>query len=196
MNSWDAVGASREPKFPLNVTCVGRLGTPLSSPIFCRIFETIHNPLSAKPCHLDPNVNSQDALGLYCVGTMGRLCMPLACIFCRLFETIHDPLTALLCPLGPNLNSWDALGASREPTFPVNVTIHDSLSAIPCHLLNNGNRLYRPNSVQRTHISRFCDLCEHNGQIGHIICYPIFCKFFETIHNALNALPCPLGTKL
>ena len=34
MNSWDALGESREPFFPLNVTCVGtvgRLGKPITS---------------------------------------------------------------------------------------------------------------------------------------------------------------------
>ena len=38
VNSWDALGASREPTFPVLVTCVGpvcRLGIPLASPIFC-----------------------------------------------------------------------------------------------------------------------------------------------------------------
>ena len=58
-----------------------------------------------------------------CVGQVGRLGMPLASpIFCRFFKTIHDPLSEIPCPLGPNVNSWAVLGASREPTFPFNVT--------------------------------------------------------------------------
>ena len=93
VNSWDALGASREPTFPLNVTCVcpvGRLGIPLASPIFCGFFEAIHDPLSAIPCPIGPNVNSWDAIGasreptmsfplnVTCVGTMDRLGIPLA----------------------------------------------------------------------------------------------------------------------
>ena len=136
VNSWDALGASREPTFPLNTTCVGTmgiLGIPLASPIFCCFFETIHDPLSAIPCPLGPNVNSWDGLGASreptfplntkCVGTMGRLGIPLASpILCRFFETIHDLLSALPCPLGQNVNRWAALKTSTEATFPVFVT--------------------------------------------------------------------------
>ena len=96
VNSWAVLGASREPTFPFNVTCVGtmgRLGMPLASPIFCRFFQTSHDPLSELPCPLWPNVNSWAVLGasreptfpfnVTCVGTMGRLGMPLASpIFC------------------------------------------------------------------------------------------------------------------
>ena len=67
---------------------VGRLGMPLASSIFCRFFKTIHDPLSEIPCPLGPNVNSWAVLGaareptfpfnVTCVGTMGRLGMPLA----------------------------------------------------------------------------------------------------------------------
>ena len=123
MNRWAVLGASREPTFSLNVTCVGqvgRLGMPLASFIFCRFFKTIQDPLSEIPCHLGPNVNSWAVLGasreptfpfnVTCVGTMGRLGMPLASlIFCCFFETIHDPLSSLPYPLGPNVNRWAAL---------------------------------------------------------------------------------------
>ena len=110
------------------------------------------------------------------------------------------------------MNSWDFLGAFTELTFSLNVTfvciqwadfayhwlalfflffetIHDPFSAIFCPLGPNVNRWGHPRRLQRTHISRFCDLCEHNGQIGHVfvICvgivgrlgiplaFPIFC---------------------
>ena len=136
MNSWDALGASREPTFPAFVTCVGqvgRVGMPLAFPIFCRFFETIHDTLGEIPCPLGPNVNRWAALKtsteptfpvfVTCVGQVGRLGMPLASpIFCRFFETIHDPLSSLPYPLGPNVNSWAVLGASREPTFPFDMT--------------------------------------------------------------------------
>ena len=136
MNRWAVLQASREPTFPVFVTCVGqvgRLGMPLAFPIFCRFFETIHDPLSSLPYPLGPNVNRWAALKtstehtfpffVTCVGQVGRLGMPLASpIFCRFFETIHDPLSEIPCPLGPNVNSWAVLGASREPTFPFNVT--------------------------------------------------------------------------
>ena len=133
MNSWAVLVASREPTFPFNVTCVGqvgRVGMPLASPIFCRFFKTIHDPLSEIPCPLGPNVNRWAALKtstqptfrvfVTCVGPVGRLGIPLASpIFGGFFEKIHDPLSATPCPQGPNVNSWDALGASREPTFPL-----------------------------------------------------------------------------
>ena len=90
VNRWAVLGASSEPTFSLNVTCVGqvgRLGMPLAFPLFCRFFETIHDPLSELPCPLGPNVNSWAALGasreptfpfnMTCVGTVGRLGMPL-----------------------------------------------------------------------------------------------------------------------
>ena len=41
VNSWDDLGASREPKFPFSMTCVstkGRMGIPLASVIFCGFF--------------------------------------------------------------------------------------------------------------------------------------------------------------
>ena len=96
VNSWDVLGPSREPTFSVFVTCVGqvgRLGMPLAFPIFCRFFETIHDPLSEIPYPLGPNVKSWAVLGVSreptfslnvtCVGTMGRLGMPLASfIFC------------------------------------------------------------------------------------------------------------------
>ena len=136
VNRWAVLGASREPTFSLNVTCVGqvgRLGLPLASFIFCSFFETIHDPLSSLPYPLGPNVNRWAALKtsteptfpvfVTCVGQVGRLGMPLAfTIFCRFFKTIHDPLSEIPCLLGPNVNSWAVLGASREPTFPFNVT--------------------------------------------------------------------------
>ena len=165
MNRCAALKTSTEPTFPVFVTYVdqvGRLGMPLASPIFCRFFKTIHDPLSEIPCPLGPNVNSWSVLGasreptfpfnVTCVGQVGRLGMPLASlIFCvhrthisrfrdlcgsggqtghtigfpyflPIFKTIHDPLSEIPCPLGPNVNSWAVLGASREPTFPFNVT--------------------------------------------------------------------------
>ena len=66
VNRWAVPGAFREPTFSLNVTCVGqvgRMGMPLASPIFCRFFKTIHDPLSEIPCHLGPNVNRWAVLG-------------------------------------------------------------------------------------------------------------------------------------
>ena len=106
---------------------------PLASPIFCRFFKTIQDPLSEIPCPLGPNVNSWAVLGasteptfrvfVTCVGQLGRLGMPLAFpIFCRFFKTIQDPLSEIPCPLGPNVNSWAVLGASTESTFRVFVT--------------------------------------------------------------------------
>ena len=136
VNRWAALKTSTEPTFPVFVTCVGqvgRLGMPLAFPIFCQFFETIHDPLSSLPYPLGPNVNRWAALKtsteptfpvfVTCVGQVGRLGMPLASpIFCRFFKTIHDPLSEIPCPLGTNVNSWAVLGASREPTFPYNVT--------------------------------------------------------------------------
>ena len=141
---------------------------PLDSPIFCRLFETIHDPLSETPCHLGPNVNSWAVLGasreptfrfnMTCVGTVGRLVMPLdSPIFCRFFKTIHDPLSEIPCPLGQNVNSWAVLGASREPTFPFNVTCVGTM-----------------------------------GRLGMPLAFPIFCRFFETNHDPLSLLPYPL----
>ena len=136
MNRWAAMKTSTEPTFPVFVTFVGqvgRVGMPMASPIFCRFFKTIQDPLSEIPCPLGPNVNSWAGLGssteptfpvfVTCVGQVVRLGMPLAFpIFCRFFETIHDPVSEIPWPLGPNVNSWAVLGASREPTFPFNVT--------------------------------------------------------------------------
>ena len=136
VNTWAALKTSTEPTFLVFVTCVGqvgRLGMPLAFPIFCRFSETIHDPLSSLPYPLGPNVNRWAALKtsteptfpvfVTCVGQVGRLGMPLASpVFCRFFKTIHDPLIEIPCPLGPNVNSWAVLGASREPTFPFNVT--------------------------------------------------------------------------
>ena len=96
VNRWPALKTSTEPTFPVLVTCVsqvGRLGLPLAFPIFCRFFETIHDPLSEIPCPLGPNVNSWAVLvaprestfpfNMTCVGTVGRLGMPLDFpIFC------------------------------------------------------------------------------------------------------------------
>ena len=137
MNSWDAVEASREPTLFLNMTCVGttsRLGIPLASPNLCRFFGTIHDPLSALPSVLGPNVNRWQALGasrkpkfpvfVTCVVTVERLSIPLASpIFCGFFGTIHDSLSALLCPLGPNVNRSASLKTSTERTFHVFVTL-------------------------------------------------------------------------
>ena len=101
VNRWAVPGASREPTFSLNVTCVGQVGR------LCM-------PLASEPTF---------SINVTCVGQVGRLGMPLAFpIFCRFFETIHDPLSEIPCPLGPNVNSWAALGASREPTFSFNMT--------------------------------------------------------------------------
>ena len=172
VNRFAVLGASREPTFSLNVTCVGqvgRLGMPLASFIFCRFFETIHDPLSSLPYPLGPNVNRWAALKtsteptfpvfVTCVGQVGRLGMPLASpIFCRFFKTIQDPLSEIPCPLGPNVNSWAVLGASTEPTFPVFVTCVGQV-----------------------------------GRLGMPLPFPIFCRFFETIHDILSEIPCPLG---
>ena len=67
---------------------MGRLGIPLASPIFCGFFETIHDPISALPCPLGPNVDRWAALKTSteptfplnptCVGPVGRLGIPLA----------------------------------------------------------------------------------------------------------------------
>ena len=172
VNRWAVLRASREPTLSLNVTCVcqvGRLGMPLAFPIFCRFFETIHDPLSEIPCPPGPNVNRWAVLGAYreptfslnvaCVGTMSRLGMPLASfIFCWFFETIHDPLSSLPYPLGPNVNRWAVLGASREPTLSLNVTCVGQV-----------------------------------GRLGMPLASLIFCWFFETIHDPLSEIPCPLG---
>ena len=126
VNSWGAVGASREPTFPLNATFVGTMGRLGPS-------QTSHDPLSALSCPLGPNVDRWAALKtsteptfpvfVTCVCRVGRLGIPLASpIFCQFFETIHDPLSEIPYPLGPNVNRWAVLGASREPTFCLNVT--------------------------------------------------------------------------
>ena len=87
---------STEPTFRVFVTCVGpvgRMGTPLASPNFCGFCETIHDPLSAIPCPIGVNVDRWAAIGasreptfhlnVTCVGTKGRLGIPLADpIFC------------------------------------------------------------------------------------------------------------------
>ena len=172
VNSWAVLGASRKPTFSLNVTCVGqvgRLGMPLAFHIFCRFFESIHDPLSEIPCPLGPNVNRWAVLGasrkptfslnVTCVGQVGRLGMPLAFpIFCRFFESIHDPVSEIPCPLGPNVNRWAVLGASREPTFSLNVTCVGQV-----------------------------------GRLGMPLASFIFCRFFETIHDPLSSLPYTLG---
>ena len=107
---------STEPTFPVFVTCVGpvgRLGIPLASPIFCGFCETIHEPLSALPCPLGPVVDRWAALcasreptfplNVTCVGTMGRLGIPLAfpifCAFLRPFTTlsVKDPAPRAKC---------------------------------------------------------------------------------------------------
>ena len=111
----------------------GQIGHAMAFPIFCRLFETIHDPLSSLPYPLGPNVNRWAALKtsteptfpvfVTCVGQVGRLGMPLASpIFWRFFKTIHDPLSEIPCPLWPNVNTWAVLGASRKPTFSLNVT--------------------------------------------------------------------------
>ena len=141
VNRWAVLGASREPTFSLNVTCVGqviRLGMPFSSLIFCWFFETIHDPLSSLPYPLGPNVNRWAALKtsteptfpvfVTSVGQVGRLGMPLdSPFFCWFFDTIPDPLSPLPYTLGPNVYRWSILVASTvktstEPTFPVFVT--------------------------------------------------------------------------
>ena len=230
VNSWAVLGASREPTFPFNVTCVstmGRLGIPLASPIFCWFFETIHDPLSSLPYPLGPNVNRWAALKtstettfpvfVTCVGQVGRLGMPLAFpIFCRFFKTIHDPLSEIPCPLGPNVNSWAVLGASREPTFPFNVTcvgtmgrlgipfaspiicwffetIHDPLSSLPYPLGPNMNRWAVLGASREPTLSLNVTCVGQVGRLGMPLASLIFCWFFETIHDPLSEIPCPLG---
>ena len=142
---------------------------PLASPIFCRFFKPIHDPLSELPCPVGPNVNSWAILvasreltfpfNVTCVGTMGRLGMPMdSPIFCWFFETIHDPLSLLPYPLEPNVNRWVALKTSTKPTFPVFVTCV--------------GQVFR---------------------LGMILASPIFCWFFKPIHDPLSEIPCPLG---
>ena len=230
MNRWAALKTSTEPTFPVFVTCVGqvgRLGMPLASPIFCRFFETIHDPLSEIPCPLGPNVNRWAVLGasreptfslnVTCVGPVGRLGMPLASpIFCRFFKTIHDPLSEIPCPLGPNVNRWAVLGASTEPTFPVFVTcvgqvgrlgmplaspifgrffetIHDPLSEIPCPLGPNVNRWAVLGASREPTFSLNVTCVGPVGRLGMPLASFIFCRFFETIHDPLSLLPYPLG---
>ena len=96
VNRWAALKTSTEPTFPVFVTCVGqvgRMGMPLAFSIFCRFFETIHDPLSEILYPLGPNVNRWAVLGasreptfslsVTCVGQVGTLGMPLASfIFC------------------------------------------------------------------------------------------------------------------
>ena len=230
VNSWAVLVASRELTFPFNVTCVGtmgRLGMPLASFIFCWFFETIHDPLSSLPYPLGPNVNRWAALKtsteptfpvfVTCVGQVGRLGMPLAFpIFCRFFKTIHDPLSEIPCPLGPNVNSWAVLGASREPTFPFNVTcvgtmrrlgiplafpifswffetIHDPLSSLPYTLGPNVNRWAALKTSTQPTFPVFVTCVGQVGRLGMPLAFPIFCRFFKTIHDPLSEIPCPLG---
>ena len=287
VNSWAVPGASREPTFSLNVTCVGqvgRLGMPLAFLIFCWFFETIHDPLSLLPYTLGPNVNRWAALKtstettfpvfVTCVGQVGRLGMPLAFpIFCRFFKTIHDPLSEIPCPLGPNVNSWAVAGAAREPTFPFNVTcvgtmgrlgmplaspifadllrpfttlsvhyptlgtnvnrwavlgasreptlslnvtcvghvgrlgmplasfifswffetIHDPLSLLPYTLGPNVNRWAAPKTSTEPTFPAFVTCVGQVGRLGMPLAFPIFCRFFKTIHDPLSEIPYPLG---
>ena len=206
---------------------MGRMGMPLASPIFCWVFETIHDPLSSLPYHLGPNVNSWAVLGasreptfslnVTCVGQVGRLGMPLASfIFCWFFETIHDPLSSLPYTLGPNVNRWAALKTSTEPTFPVLVTcvgqvgrlgmplasfifcwffetIHDPLSSLPYTL---GPNVYRWAALKTSTEPTFPVLVTCVSQVGRLgmpLAFPIFCRFFETIHDPLSEIPYPLG---
>ena len=230
VNSWDALGASRKPTFPVFVTCVGPVGRmfiPLASQNVCRFFETIHDPLSALPCPVGPNVNRCATLKtsteptfpvfVTCVGLVGRMGIPFASpIFCWFFETIHDPLSALHFSLGPNVNSWDAIGASREPTFLFFVicvltvgrkgiplaspifwgffeTIHDPLSSFPCPLGPNVNRLAALKTSTEPTFPVFVTCVGPVGRMGIPLAFPIYCWFFETIHDPLSALPCILG---
>ena len=230
MNRWAALKTSTEPTFPVFVTCVGqvgRLSMPLAFPIICRFFETIHDPLSEIPCPLGPNVNRWAALKtsteptfpvfVTCVGQVGRLGMPLAFpIFCRFFETIHDPLSEIPCPLGPNVNRWAALKTSTEPTFPVFVTcvgqvgrlsmplafpiicrffetIHDPLSEIPCPLGPNVNRWAALKTSTEPTFPVFVTCVGQVGRLSMPLAFPIFCRFFETIHDPLSEIPCPIG---
>ena len=86
VNRWVALKASTEPTFPVFMTCVGavfRMGIPLASPISWGFFETIHDPLSALPCPLRPNVNRYATLKtstettfpvfMTCVGPVARM---------------------------------------------------------------------------------------------------------------------------
>ena len=169
VDRWADLKTSTEPTFPVFVSCVGpvgRLGIPLACPIFCGCFVTIHEPFSAMPCPLGPNVDRWAALKtsaeptfpvfVTCVGPVGRLGIPLASpIFCGCFVTIHEHFSAMPWPLGPNVNSWSSLKTSTEPTFNVFVI-----------------------SV---------------GRLGIPLASPIFRGFFETIHDPLSAIPCPLG---
>ena len=165
VNSWDDLEASREPTLFLNMTrldTTSRLGIPLASPIFCRFFGTIHDPLSALPCPLGPNVNRWRALGavfVNCVVPVDGLSIPLASpISCGFFEAIHDPLSAILNPLAPNVNSWYTLEASREPTLFLNMTCVGTMS-----------------------------------RLGIPLAFPIFWRLFGTIHDHLSAILCLLG---
>ena len=230
VNRWAVLGASREPTFSLNVTCVGpvgRLGMPLASFIFCWFFETIHDPLSLLPYPLGPNVNRLAALKTSTehtfpvlvtrVGQVGRLGMPLAFpIFCQFFETIHDPLSEIPYPVGPNVNSWAVLGASREPTFPFNVTcvgtigrlgmpldshifywffetIHDPLSSLPYPLGPNVNRWAALKTSTEPTFPVFVTCVDQVGRLGMPLAFPIFCQFSESIHDPASEIPCPLG---
>ena len=155
-----------------------------------------------------------------CVGPVGRLGIPLASPnFCGFFEAIHDPLSAIPCPLGSNVNGWDALGASREPTFPLNVTcvgttgrlgiplaspmfcgffeaIHDPLSTLPCPLGPNVNRWA---TLETSTVPTFPVIVTCVGPLGRLgipLASPFFCGFFEAIHHPPSVIPCTLGSNV
>ena len=75
-------------------------------------------------------------------------------------------------------------------------TICDPLSAIPCPLLPNVNRWCHPMIAQRTHISGFCDLCGHNGQIGRTIGYPYFLQIFLNHSRPSQCITLPPRDKI
>ena len=190
---------------------------PLASPIFCRFFETIHDPLSEIPCPLGPNVNRWAALGAsreptFPFNNSGQTGHAIGfAYFLLLFEIIHDHPSLLPYPLGPNVNRWDVLGASREPTFPFNNSgqtghaigfayflllfeiIHDHPSLLPYPLGPNVNRWAVLGASREPTFFLNVTCVGQVGRLGMPLASPIFYRFFENIQDPLNEIPCPLG---
>ena len=114
------------------------------------------------------------------------------------------------------MNSWAVLVASREPTFPFNVTcvgqvgrvgmplaspifcrffktIHDPPSEIPCPLGPNVNRWAALKASTEPTFPVFVTCVGQVGRLGMPLAFPIFCRFVKTIQDPLSETPCPLG---
>ena len=114
------------------------------------------------------------------------------------------------------MNRWAALKTSTEPTFPVFVTcvgqvgrlgmplassffcqffktIQDPLREIPCPLGPNVNSWAVLGASTEPTFPVFVTYVGQVGRLGMPLAFPIFCRFFETIHAPLSEIPFLLG---